>query len=140
MIFFVLDEYHWLPKDFSEYITCDRELVTFPNTVHLRLSLQTISDLALLMQRDTLPRIEHLHVTLEKTLCPLDQYPKRYKDWAYSTLCPKDFNSSRADLPHLRTLHLQQVSISDVIVLIQNLRSMSQVVSLILVNCNVKGK
>jgi hypothetical protein len=140
LILFVLDDnYHWLPKGLSEYVTYNRELFTFPNTVCLRLSLQKISDLPLLMQRGTLPRIEYLHVTLENSPCVSPQLRHRYGNLTPSKLCSKDFNSNRTDLTHLRTLHLQQVSISDVIVLIQNLASMSQVVSLILVNCNAKG-
>lgn len=91
------------------------------------------------MQRGTLPRIEYLHVTLEQSPCFSHLSCNRYEDLNCSTLCPKDFNSNRIDMTHLRTLHLQQVSISNVIVLIQNLTSMSQVVSLILVNCNAKG-
>jgi len=140
LILFVLDDdYHWLPKDLSEYVTYNRELFTFPNTVHLRLSLEKISDLPLLMQRGTLPRIEYLHVSLENSPCVSPQLRHRYGNLTPSTLCSKDFNSNRTDLTHLRTLHLQQMSISDVIVLIQNLASMRQVVSLILVNCNAKG-
>jgi hypothetical protein len=92
------------------------------------------------MQRNTLPRIEYLHITLEQLrcfshLCRCDLH----KDLTCSTLCPKDFNLKQADMTYLRTLHLQQTSIGDIIVLIQNLTSMSQVVSLILVNCSAKG-
>ncbi len=102
----------------------------------MRLSLQHISDLASLVQCDTLPCIKHLDVTLEKTIDNTHQLYNRYED---SSLYPKYFITSRASLPHLRTLQLRQVSITNVIILIEYLRSMSQVESLILVNCNVKG-
>ncbi len=105
----------------------------------MRLSLQHISDLASLVQCDTLPRIKHLHVTLEKTIDDTRQLHNRYKDSSCSTLYPEDFIASRASLSHLRTLYLRQVPIRNVIILIEHLRSMSQVESLILVNCNVKG-
>ncbi|CAF3776891.1 unnamed protein product [Rotaria sp. Silwood1] len=63
-----------------------------------------------------------------------------YEDTSCLTLCPKDFNISRASLTHLRTLQLRQVAITNVIVLIQHVKSMNQVESLILMNCNVKDK
>ncbi|CAF1510539.1 unnamed protein product [Rotaria sp. Silwood1] len=115
-------------------------MFTFPNTVRLRLSLQHISNLALLMQYDTLPRIEHLHITMENGIYTSHKLHNEYKDTSCLTLCPKDFNISRASLTHLRTLQLRQVAITNVIVLIQHVKSMSQIESLILINCNVKDK
>jgi hypothetical protein len=139
-LFSVLDnEYSLLSDGLNEYVTNNCQLLTFPNTVRLRLSLKKISDLAFIIQCDTLPRIEYLHVTLEDLAHISYQLCNRSEYSSCSTLCPKDFSSSQAHLPYLRILHLQQVSISDVIILIQYLSSMSQLESLILVNCDVKG-
>ncbi|CAF2958401.1 unnamed protein product [Rotaria sp. Silwood2] len=115
-------------------------MFTFPNTVRLRLSLQHISDLALLMQYDTLPRIEHLHITMENGIYTSYKLHNEYEDTSCLTLCSKDFNISRSSLTHLRTLQLRQVAITNVIVLIQHVKSMSQIESLILMNCNVKDR
>ncbi len=139
VFFFALeDEWYWQSNYLNEFATDHHQILTFPNTVRLRLSLQRISDLALIVKRGTLPCLEHLHVTLEKEYF---RHPSLNQSIHPScpSLCPEDLNSSRADLPHLRTLHLQQVSIGDAIILMQYLKSMSQIVSLILVNCNVKG-
>ncbi|CAF4307506.1 unnamed protein product [Rotaria sp. Silwood2] len=124
----------------AECATYSHQMFTFPNTVRLRISLQHISDLALLMQYDTLPRIEHLHITMENGIYTSHKLHNEYEDTSCLTLCPKDFNISRASLTHLRTLQLRQVAITNVIVLIQHVKSISQVESLILMNCNVKDK
>ncbi len=139
ILFFTDKEYDCYSNTLSEYIICHRELLAFPNTVRLRLSLQTPSDLAVLVTRGTLPRIEYLHVTLEKSVYVQCQFGNQHQESSCSSLCPEDFQSSQADLPHLRTLYLRQMAMSDIIVLIQHLASMSQIVSLILVNCYVKG-
>lgn len=91
------------------------------------------------MQGDTLPRIEHLHLTMENGIYTSHQLYNGYEDTSCLTLCPNDFNRSRASLVHLRTLQLRQVAITNVIVLIEHVKSMSQLKSLILVDCNVKG-
>jgi hypothetical protein len=117
---------------------CD-QIFTFPKTVRLRISLQHISDLALLMQYNTLPHIEDLHVTMETGIYTSHQLDNWYENGPCSILCPNDMNTTGANLPHLRTLQLRQVAISNVIVLIQHVKSMCQLESLILVNCNVKG-
>jgi len=116
-------------------IYCD-QIFTFPNTVRLRISLQHISDLALLMQYNTLPHIEDLHVTMETGIYTSHQLDNWYENASYSILCPNDLNTTGANL---RRLQLRQVAISNVIVLIQHVKSMCQLESLILVNCNVKG-
>ena len=139
IVFFLEDEYGRSSNSFYEYDTYPRPVFAFSNTVRLRLSLQRPCDLALLLNCDILPRIEYLHVTLERSIRYSHQFDKRYDDSYYSILCANDFNSYRSRLPHLRTLHLQQMSLSNVIVLMQHLPSMNQLESLILVNCNVKG-
>ncbi|CAF4015693.1 unnamed protein product [Rotaria sp. Silwood1] len=118
-------------------IYCD-QIFTFPKTVRLRISLQHISDLALLMQCNTLPHIEDLHVTMETGIYTSHQLDNWYENAPCSILCPNDLNTIGANLPHLRTLQLRQVDITNVIVLIQHVKSMCQLESLILVNCNVK--
>ncbi|UJR07962.1 hypothetical protein I4U23_012241 [Adineta vaga] len=123
----------------AECATYCNQIFTFPKTVRLRISLQHISDLALLMQCNTLPHIEDLHVTMETGIYTSYQLNNWYKNGASSILCPEDLNITGVNLPHLRRLQLGQIAISNVIVLIQHVKSMCQLESLILVNCNVKG-
>ena len=92
-----------------------------------------MSDLLLLMQYNTLPHIEDLHVTMETGIYPSHQLDNCYENASHSILCPNN-------LPYLRRLQLRQVAISNVIVLIQHVKSMCQLQSLILVNCYVKDK
>ncbi|CAF3913366.1 unnamed protein product, partial [Rotaria sp. Silwood1] len=129
--------FKWMSSLAECAIYCD-QIFTFPKTVRLRISLQHISDLALLMQCNTLPHIEDLHVTMETGIYTSHQLDNWYKNAPCSILCPNDLNTTGANLPHLRTLQLRQVDITNVIVLIQHVKSMCQLESLILVNCNVK--
>lgn len=82
------------------------------------------------MQYNTLPNIEDLHLTMETGLHHLDENP---------SLSSNHFNTNEINLPNLRTLQLRQVSMNNVIVLIQNVKSMCQLQSFILVNSFVKG-
>jgi hypothetical protein len=118
---------------------CD-QLFTFPKTVRLRISLQHISDLVLLMQCNTLPQVEDLHVTMETGIYTSHQLDNRYENAPCSILCFDNLNITGVNLPHLRTLQLRQIAISNVIVLIQHVKSICQLESFILVNCNVKGE
>ncbi|CAM4865761.1 unnamed protein product [Rotaria socialis] len=131
--------FKWM-SSLAECATYCDQIFTFPKTVRLRISLQHISDLALLMQCNTLPHIEDLHVTMETGIYTSHQLDNRYENAPCSTLCLNDLNTTGANLPHLRTLQLRQVDITNVIVLIQHVKSMCQLESLILVNCNVKDK
>ncbi|UJR29379.1 hypothetical protein I4U23_010591 [Adineta vaga] len=124
----------------TECATYFQQILTFPKTVRLRLSLQHMSDLALLMQCNTLPHIEDLHVTMETGVYTSYQLRDRYENLSCSTLCFNDLNTNEANLPHLRTLQLRQLAMSNIIVLIQHVKSMCQLESLILVNCDVIDK
>ena len=92
-----------------------------------------MSDLALLMHYNTLPHIEDLHVTMETGIYTSHQLDNYYENASHSILCPRN-------LPNLRRLQLRQAAISNVIVLIQYVKSMCQLESLILMNCYVKDK
>ncbi|CAF1332373.1 unnamed protein product [Adineta ricciae] len=89
----------------------------FPRTIRLRLSLQHIFELALLVQSDALPRVQDLHITLEDKVGYLFDWPIHRKISPSFTLCPNDLRPSQADLPELRTLHLQNISMNDVLLL-----------------------
>jgi hypothetical protein len=60
----ILDDmnYSW-SSSLKEDATCRDQFLSFPHTVHLRLSLQHISDLALLLQYDTLPCMKDLNLS-----------------------------------------------------------------------------
>ena len=122
----------------AECATCD-QVFTLWKTVRLRISLQHTSDLALLMQCNTLPLIKDLHVTMETGLYTSHQLDSRLENAPCSTLSLNDLNTTRVNLQHLRRLQLRQVAINNVIILIQHVKSMCRLESLILVNCNVKG-
>ncbi len=123
----------------NQLFASHHQLLAFPHTVRLRLSLQQVTQLALLAQHGTIPRVKHLHITLEESIgknyrwCGPDEKP------SYSILCPNDLHLSQANIPHLRTFHLQQVPMINIIVLIQHFSSMAQLESLTVVNSNVKG-
>ncbi|CAF1403453.1 unnamed protein product [Adineta ricciae] len=68
------------------------------------------------------------------------QLDSRYENAYCPILCPDVLNTTEANLPHLRTLQLRQIAMNNVIVLIQHVKSMCQLKSLILINCNVKDK
>jgi hypothetical protein len=87
------------------------------------------------MHCNTLPHVEHLHITMETARYNLYQLRNPYGD----VLPSNDLITTGIDLPYLRTLQLRQVTISNVIVLLQHTKSMNQLESLILVNCDVKG-
>ena len=123
----------------DESVFARAEVLSFPNTIRLRLSLQYISDLALLLQDHALPRLKHLHITLEIEKKNIYQSHNRFEDSSRAVLCLKDFNVTPASLPHLRTLQLRQVPIRIVLTLLEHLTVMSQVRSFILINCIVKG-
>ena len=123
----------------AEYATNRDKIFAFPKTVRLRISLQHISDVVLLMQCNTLPHIKDLHVTLETGIYTSHQLDNWCKNAPDSILCSNDLNTTGANLPNLRTLQLRQIAMSNIIVLIQHVKSMCQLESLILVNCNVKG-
>jgi len=124
----------------AECATYRNQIFTFPNTVRLRISIQHMSDLVLLMQYNTLPYIEDLHVTMETGINTSHQLDNCYENASHSILCPNNLNNTTRvnNLPNLRTLQLRQVAISNVIVLIEHVKSMCQLESLILVNCYVK--
>jgi hypothetical protein len=140
-LFFVLDGRHFRENraSFNTFSDLPPQLVAFPHTVSFRLSLQRITELLILVQHGTLPRVKHLHVTLEKSLLNWNVRTRQLEESPCLTLCPNDFHSSRSDLPELRTFHLQQVYMSDIIILIQHLSSMARLESLTVVNSNVKG-
>ncbi|CAF2123354.1 unnamed protein product [Rotaria magnacalcarata] len=77
---------------------------------------------------------------MENGIYTSHQLYNEYEGTSCLTLCPKDFNINRTSLVYLRTLQLRQVAMTNVIALIQHVKSMSQLESLILVNCNVKDK
>jgi hypothetical protein len=114
-------------------------LPALSHTVSLRLSLDNVTELAMLTQRAALPRVRHLHVTLEGSADDWDSWADRANDWPSARLCPDDLHPSRCDLPQLRTLHLQQVILSDIIVLAEQLPCMTRLESLTIVNSKVKG-
>ena len=140
-LFSVLDGRHFCANhtSFNTFFDLPPQLVAFPHTVSLRLSLQRITELLMLVQHGTLPRVKHLHVTLEESIPKWNLSTRQLEESSCLTLCPNDFHSSRSDLPYLRTFHLQQVSMSNIIVLIQHLSSMARLESLTVVNSNVKG-
>lgn len=105
----------------------------------MRISLEKITELAILTQRAILPRVRHLHVTLERSEGDWDWQTGRVKRLPRFRLCADDFDPSRSDLPYLRTFHLQQVFVSDIIVLIEHLPSAARLESLTVINSIVKG-
>lgn len=116
------------------------QMFTFANTVRLRLSFEDLSDLLLLLQSETLPRIEDLHLTVENGLYRSDQSHSGYENQSCLRLSPNDFlNRSESTLVNLRILQLRQMDLINVIVLIEHVKSMSQLQSLILVNCHVQS-
>jgi hypothetical protein len=134
--YFVLDsDYFQWNSSLAECATDNHQILTFPKTVRLRLSIQHTSDLAALMHCNTLPHIEHLDITMET-----GRYNSYQLRNPYGNVLPSnDLTTTGIDLPYLRTLQLRQVTISNVIVLLQHTKSMNQLESLILVNCDVKG-
>ena len=96
--------------------------------------------MAILTQRAILPRVRHLHVTLERMQGDWDWQTGHANRVPRFRLCPEDFHPSRSDLPYLRTFHLQQVFMSDIIVLMEHLPSMARLESLTVINSFVKGK
>lgn len=120
----------------SECAIHSHQVFTFANTVRLRLSFQHLSDLALLMQCHTLPRIEHLHLTMENGL---HQSPNGYENASSLRFSSNHFHQSQSSRMNLRTLFLRQIDMSDVIQLIENVESISQLQSFVLVNCHVQS-
>jgi hypothetical protein len=131
--------FHENRASFNTFFDFPPQLVAFPHTVSLRLSLQRITELLMLVQHGTLPRVKHLHVTLETSSLNWNPWTRQLEEPPCLTLCPNDFHSSRSDLPDLRTFHLHQVSMSDIILFIQHLSSMARLESLTVINSNVKG-
>ncbi|CAF1248225.1 unnamed protein product [Adineta ricciae] len=109
----------------------------FSHTIRLRLSLQHISELTLLVQSDDLPRVQHLHITLQDKVGYLLDWPIYRKIPSRFTSCPNDLRPSQADQSELRTLHLQNIFMSDVLLLIEHLPSMARSKSLTLIHCDV---
>ena len=125
---------------FESDTNSSNQMFTFSNTVRLRLSFQDLSDLLLLMQSERLPRIEDLHLTMENGLYRSDQSHLGYENQSCLQLSPNDFlNRSESTLINLRILQLRQIDLINVIVLIEHVKSMSQLQSLILVNCHVQS-
>ena len=137
----VLDDRYFLDNSTSldTFFNYSSPLPALPHTVSLRLSLENVTELAMLTQRAILPSVQQLHVTLEGSQVDWDWRTGRAKKFSRFRLCPEDFHPTRSDLPHLRIFHLQQVSLSDIIVLIENFPSMARLKSLTVVNSNVKG-
>ena len=52
------------------------------------------------MQCDTLPHIEHLHLTMENGLYTSDQSHNGYENRSCRTLSPNDFHQSQTNLVH----------------------------------------
>jgi hypothetical protein len=118
-----------------DYARTLQQLLLFPNTVRLRLSVHHSCDLVWLLNGDTLPRIKHLHITLEK----LRSVPYRSDQSSYSSLRSTDFDVGLAGCVHLRTLQLRQVPMDVVLTLVTHLKSVRHLGSFTLVNCNVEG-
>ena len=123
------------PDSGKDYAGTLPQPLIFANTVRLRLSLQHSCDIVWLLNGDTLPRLEHLHVTQEKLRrgsCCGDQLS------SYS-LRAEDFHASRVGCAHLRTLQLRRVPMDVVITLVTHLKSIRHLESFVLVNCSVEG-
>ncbi|CAF3874840.1 unnamed protein product [Rotaria sp. Silwood1] len=80
IVFYFDNRYFKWGSSLAKCATYSHQIFTFPNTVRFRLSLQYISDLALLMQCDTLPRIEHLHITMENGIYTSHKLHNEYED------------------------------------------------------------
>ncbi|CAF1444827.1 unnamed protein product [Adineta ricciae] len=141
-LMFVEDGRHYCENRLSSntFFDIPSHLVAFLHTVSFRLSLRRIADLLILIQHCSLPRVQYLHVTVEKSFRKWNERTRQYEELPCYKLCSNDFHSSLFDLPDLRTFHLQQVSMSDIIVLIQHLASIVRLESLTVVNSNVKDR
>ena len=90
------DQYFWETVDILKSLH-------WPNTVQLTLSVQHPSDLLLLLQRDALPIIEHLEVTIE-TFC-----------WLLPSEHNQNINGTDIDGTRLRFLLLRFIPLDDLI-------------------------
>jgi hypothetical protein len=137
----VLDGQYFFENSASlnTFLNDSSPLPALPHTVSLRLSLENVTQLAILARRATLPRVRHLHITVERSEADWDWQTDCVKELTRFRLRPDNFHPSRSDLPYLRTFHLQKVFMGDIIILIKHFPSMARLESLTVVNSIVKG-
>ena len=107
------------------------EVLCWPNTVKLILSIQHASELKLLLQHDSLPSIEHLEVTNEDLHIILPK--NNEKSMVNIQLNDVHLPRERIDDIRLRYLLLRYINLSDLITSI-DLLSMPVLETLILVD------
>ena len=91
------------------------------------------------MQCQTLPRIKHLHLTMENEFDISHQSRNGYENLSSLKYSPENFRQSQSSLVNLRTLQLRQVDMTNVLLLIEHVESISRLQTFILINSHVQS-